>query len=511
MGTPFDRPSMNGPDSAFPACPKKGEGAAAFSSDRPAKAEGMVLPWLMAMPEPSEAMKIGSRSIEKAPASGNRISVEATVTPLVAEREKGNSSPAAGGLREESQDQSCGRDEGLLPLPTGITPMPGLSTKEDIAEIDTAPKEKRLQVETYVAAEAPITPIVAEHEKRNARPAPGNLSEKSDWDFGASDERHVPHTIKVAPTPGGRPQQEIANVQAGVHRPEQSEFATPSTTQESKQGGRVVLVASIFTASVLCLWSIVWRSSPDLPHETAMTSSAASVAGKQEPVRTGAQEIETGFGRSETSSQPMLSSQPESSFESQNLTIAEPSANAAKDGSTHAAPASLFEQKASGEASITSAASEKSSHPQGESQPVVGSLEWRTFEVPEFGTRVQFPANIFAPAGQPERGSGQQFKSADGRAILSVYSRPNATGETPATYLKQNLRVDRSTLDYHRVARSFFAISSERDGVILYSRCNFSGRGRRAIHCFDIRYPQEEKRSWDSIITRISRSLRPLG
>jgi hypothetical protein len=47
--------------------------------------------------------------------------------------------------------------------------------------------------------------------------------------------------------------------------------------------------------------------------------------------------------------------------------------------------------------------------------------------------------------------------------------------------------------------------------VILYSRCNFSGRGRRAIHCFDIRYPQEEKRSWDSIITRISRSLRPLG
>src|SRR3954451_11559653 len=122
-------------------------------------------------------------------------------------------------------------------------------------------------------------------------------------------------------------------------------------------------------------------------------------------------------------------------------------------------------------------------HTSGYAQRSEGSPEWRTFEVPEFGTRVQFPANIFAPAGQPERGSGQQFKSADGRAILSIYSRPNATGETPATYLKQNLRVDRSTLDYHRVARSFFAISSERDGVILYSRCNFSGRGRRAIHC----------------------------
>jgi hypothetical protein len=232
----------------------------------------------------------------------------------------------------------------------------------------------------------------------------------------------------------------------------------------------------------------------------------------QEPVRTRAHEAEKSSGRSETSSQPMLSSQSESSFESETLTIAQPSANATQDGSTHAAPAGPAEQKkASGMPSIASASSEKSSRPQEESQPVVGRLEWRTFEVPEFGTRVQFPANIFAPAGQPERGSGQQFKRADGRAILSIYSRPNATGESPATYLKQNLRVDRSALDYHRIARSFFAISSERDGVILYSRCNFSGRGHRAIHCFDLRYPQEEKRSWDAIVTRISLSLRPLG
>jgi len=41
--------------------------------------------------------------------------------------------------------------------------------------------------------------------------------------------------------------------------------------------------------------------------------------------------------------------------------------------------------------------------------------------------------------------------------------------------------MDRSALDYARVARSFFAISSEREGIILYSRCNFA---RRAIHCF---------------------------
>ena len=76
--------------------------------------------------------------------------------------------------------------------------------------------------------------------------------------------------------------------------------------------------------------------------------------------------------------------------------------------------------------------------------------------------------------------------------------------------LRHNLRMDRSALQYTRAARSFFAISSERDGVILYSRCNFSKLGRGAIYCFDLVYPQEEKRSWDAVVTRISLSLRRL-
>jgi hypothetical protein len=137
-------------------------------------------------------------------------------------------------------------------------------------------------------------------------------------------------------------------------------------------------------------------------------------------------------------------------------------------------------------------------------------LDWRTFVVPDFGTSIVYPAEIFTPAGEAEKGAGQRFERADGRAVLSIYARQNEGGETPTTYLKHNLRMDRSALDYVRVARSFFAISSERDGVILYSRCNFSTSTGRAIHCFDLKYPQQEKRSWDAIVTRISLSLRPL-
>ena len=102
-------------------------------------------------------------------------------------------------------------------------------------------------------------------------------------------------------------------------------------------------------------------------------------------------------------------------------------------------------------------------------------VDWRTFEVPAFGTTIQYPASIFTRAGEPEMGLGQRFERADGRAVLSIYARSNKAGETPKTYLRKHLRVKHSELDYVRIARSFFAVSSERHGVILYSRCNFSG------------------------------------
>ena len=137
-------------------------------------------------------------------------------------------------------------------------------------------------------------------------------------------------------------------------------------------------------------------------------------------------------------------------------------------------------------------------------------VDWRTFEVPAFGTTIQHPASIFTPAGEPEMGLGQRFERADGRAVLSIYARSNEADDIPRTYLRKHLRVERSELEYVRIARSFFAISSERDGIVLYSRCNFSGGALGVIHCFDLKYPREEKRSWDAVVTRISLSLRPL-
>jgi hypothetical protein len=65
-------------------------------------------------------------------------------------------------------------------------------------------------------------------------------------------------------------------------------------------------------------------------------------------------------------------------------------------------------------------------------------------------------------AGKADNGTGQRFTSADGRSTLAIYALENADGDTPASYLRKNLRMSRAALDYERVTRSFFAISIER-------------------------------------------------
>lgn len=140
----------------------------------------------------------------------------------------------------------------------------------------------------------------------------------------------------------------------------------------------------------------------------------------------------------------------------------------------------------------------------------MSSLDWRVFTIPEYGTTVLYPARVFAATGEAEKGVGQRFERNDGRAVLSIYSLDNERGETPAAYLRNNMRVERAGLDYERVTNSFFAISMERDGSIYYSRCNFTRGPGGAIHCFDVVYPQDEERAWDAVITRISLSLRPI-
>ena len=95
------------------------------------------------------------------------------------------------------------------------------------------------------------------------------------------------------------------------------------------------------------------------------------------------------------------------------------------------------------------------------------------------------------------------FGTSDGRADLTIQVAPNISNDSPAVFLaKKN---PPSRIQYKRVTSRFFAVSSYKGDRVFYDRCNFSGR---MVHCVLINYPASKERDWDSIVTRISLSLR---
>ena len=92
-------------------------------------------------------------------------------------------------------------------------------------------------------------------------------------------------------------------------------------------------------------------------------------------------------------------------------------------------------------------------------QPAGSAIGWDRFVEPQLGTSVDYPTEIFSvDEGAAPRGTGRQFKSNDGNAVLAVYSQTNEGG-TPAQYVQKNFNVPRQTIGYKRVTPTFFAIS----------------------------------------------------
>jgi hypothetical protein len=134
---------------------------------------------------------------------------------------------------------------------------------------------------------------------------------------------------------------------------------------------------------------------------------------------------------------------------------------------------------------------------------------WRGYTDPNTGTRVEYPASIFSlDEGPFQRAPGERFGSTDGRAHLAVFSIRSEQSGSPAAFVARNLQVPRSALRYERIAPSFFALSGVHEQDIYYVRCN-SSSDRSMLHCFYLIYPASEKRAWDGIVTRISKTLRP--
>src|SRR5204862_7513393 len=75
-------------------------------------------------------------------------------------------------------------------------------------------------------------------------------------------------------------------------------------------------------------------------------------------------------------------------------------------------------------------------------------------------------------------------------------------------YLLRHLLLALGSLESTRVAGHFFAISGVRGDDVFYSRCNFPDRRRGDMRCIFLQSPERETKAWDTLVTRISLSLR---
>jgi hypothetical protein len=143
----------------------------------------------------------------------------------------------------------------------------------------------------------------------------------------------------------------------------------------------------------------------------------------------------------------------------------------------------------------------------GLAHPALGQpahLDWQQ-HVDGRGTTVVYPAAVFSQIVERNE-NGVKWSRPDGRATLAVSANSNERRETPRAFLRRKFPDRQSILSYDRVTPTFFAVSARMNDRIFYTRCNFAS----AVHCIELEYPAAEKRQWDGVVTRISRSLRPL-
>jgi hypothetical protein len=130
---------------------------------------------------------------------------------------------------------------------------------------------------------------------------------------------------------------------------------------------------------------------------------------------------------------------------------------------------------------------------------------WGRYRDRDLGIAFDFPAHIFSLKSAEQGREGVVFSTPDDRARIRVFGFRNETNDTPRRYLSRIANPEQARFTYVRTTRRFFVASGTRDGMISYRRCNFFGDKR--VSCFQLDYPEGEKREWDDIVTRISLSL----
>jgi hypothetical protein len=136
--------------------------------------------------------------------------------------------------------------------------------------------------------------------------------------------------------------------------------------------------------------------------------------------------------------------------------------------------------------------------------------QWSDYRNPRFGYTLSYPSSVFKPQPPSEKGDGQTFITADGRAKIVVYGTINDERFTPAEYRKTILKefAGYDQIDYSPQGKTWFVLSGYRGDAIYYQKVMFSC-GDRVINALSVTFPRAEKKFYEGLIEVMEDNFRP--
>jgi hypothetical protein len=136
--------------------------------------------------------------------------------------------------------------------------------------------------------------------------------------------------------------------------------------------------------------------------------------------------------------------------------------------------------------------------------------KWLTYTNVRFAFAVDYPADAFPSYVESDNSDGATFNASGEGVEFRAFGFWNNDHQQPASLLKE--RYEGKTLGYSVVKRDYFVASGKQEGrdgaAIFYDRCNLAGE---RVICVNLVYPAAQKKKWDAVVSRVTRSLRAVG
>ena len=130
----------------------------------------------------------------------------------------------------------------------------------------------------------------------------------------------------------------------------------------------------------------------------------------------------------------------------------------------------------------------------------------------KYSFSVEYQKKFFLPQGEKTDGSGQNFRSRDGKAIVSVYGYdgkeyPSLTSVFNETL--QNLGNEGWKIAYKSIKGDTFILQGARGSVIFYKKVVYNNKSRQFVN-FEAVYDAEKSKFYESAISSMAGSLKTL-